>query len=195
MLDLDGEDGFVHLAKDRPIARQINILDQLLRDRAATLVEAKMQQVVDAGLPGAQQVEATVLVEGTVLDRDRSLLHGGRNLRELHDVAPFGALMDLGQQDGSRPVVDAGREGEAGRAEVGGGRQPGPHVKDTREHHQEEGEDNGRHHHPGLKAKPGRSSDRSPAVRAEAAVGLDRSTTRRAERSVRVRGCPIHVDG
>jgi hypothetical protein len=136
VLDLDGEDGFVQLAEDRAIAREIDILDQLLRDRAAALVEAKMQQVIEAGLPGAEEVQAAVLVKGTVFDGNGCLLHRGRDLSQGHDVAPLGSLMDLGQKDGARPVVDAGREREAGGTQIRGGGEAGPDVEHARQHNQ-----------------------------------------------------------
>src|SRR5438874_2427895 len=55
MLDLDREDRLVQLAQDRPIFREVEVLDELLRDRAAALVETQMQQVIQAGLARAQQ--------------------------------------------------------------------------------------------------------------------------------------------
>ena len=118
MLDLDGEDGLVELAQNRSITGQIDVLDQLLGDRAPALVEAQVEQVLQPGLSGAQQVEPAVLVEGPVFDRDRRLPHRRRHLVESHDVAPLGSLVDLGQQDGPGPVVDAGRERQPSRAQV-----------------------------------------------------------------------------
>src|ERR1700694_3101882 len=68
---------------------EIDVLDELLGDRAATLVEAQMQQVVESGLAGAQQIEASVLIEGAIFDGDGRLLHGGRHLGQGHDVLPL----------------------------------------------------------------------------------------------------------
>src|ERR1700674_3133103 len=127
---------------------EIDVLDELLGDRAATLVEAQMQQVVESGLAGAQQIEASVLIEGAIFDGDGRLLHAGRHLGQGHDVLPLRPLVDLGEQNGSGAVVDAGRERQAGRAEIRGGGESGPHVQHTGEYDEEEGEKDGRGYRP-----------------------------------------------
>src|ERR1700730_16885055 len=104
--------------------------------------------------------------------------------------------MDLGQQDGSCPVIDASREREAGGTEIRGGGGAGPYVENAPEHNQEQAEHNGRADQPAPHPKPPKGpSDATTAGRAEAAVRLERSATGGAERSRRFRGCPIHVDG
>src|SRR5207245_11478230 len=129
MLNLDREDRLVQLAQDRPIFREVEVLDELLRDRAAALVETQMQQVIQAGLARAQQVQTAVLIKATVLGGDGRLLHRRRDLLQWYDAAPLGALVDLRQQDGPCPVVDAGRERQAGGAELGGRREAGRRVE------------------------------------------------------------------
>ena len=106
MLDLDREDHLVELAQDRPVLGEVDILDQLLGDGAAALVEAKMEQVLQAGLPGAQQVQGAVLVKRPILDRDGRGPHGGGDLSQGHDVPPLRPLVDLGQEHGPGAVVD-----------------------------------------------------------------------------------------
>src|SRR5207248_1831489 len=184
MLDLDREDRLVQLAQDRPIFREVEVLDELLRDRAAALVETQMQQVIQAGLARAQQVQTAVLIKATVLDGDGRLLHRRRDLLQWYDAAPLGALVDLRQQDGPCPVVDAGRERQAGGAEIGGRGEAGPHVQQARKNDEEDsGEQDGGSHHPGAKAQAAPSGGGSATARAVAAVGLDRVAAVRAERT------------
>jgi len=166
----------------------VEALDELLRDRAAALVEPKVQQVVQAGLAGAQQVQTAVLVKAAVLDGDGRLLHRRRDLLQRHDVAPLRALVDFGQQDGSGPVVDAGREGQAGGAEIGGGGQAGPHVEQARKNDKEDGEQDGRRYHPGAETDTPAGACGSAAARAEPAVGLERVAAVDAERASAVDG-------
>ena len=89
MLDLDREDRLVQLAQHGAVFREVDVLDELLGDRAAALVEAKVEQVVEAGLARAQQVQTAVLVKAAVLDGDGRLLHRRRDLLQRHDVAPL----------------------------------------------------------------------------------------------------------
>ena len=108
MLDLNCQNCLIEFAQQRPIPRQVDVLDELLGDGAAALVQSEMDQVVEARLPGAQQVQTAVLVESPVLHGDRGLLHRAGDLTQGYDVPPFGTLVNLRQQDGPGPIVDAG---------------------------------------------------------------------------------------
>ena len=183
MLDLNRQNCLIEFAQHRPIPRQVDVLDELLGDGAAALVESEMDQVVEARLPGAQQVQTAVLVETPVLHGDRGLSHRGRDLTQGHDVAPFGTLMNLGQQHGPRSVVNAGRKRQAGRAQVGGGWKAGPDIEHPRENHEQDRQEGSRHDHPGLDTEPAPvRRDAMAASGAISTVGLESISTGRAIR-------------
>jgi hypothetical protein len=178
VLDLDREDHLVELAKDGPVLRQVDVFDQLLRDRAPALVESEPEQVLQAGLPGAQQVQRAMLVEGSVFDRDRRLPHGGGDLAQGDDVPPLGSLVDLGQEHGAGTVVNPGRKRKPCRAQVGGGGKPGPDIEHGRQQDQQHGEDGRRCDHPRLEAHTPKATqgELSAALWAKAAISLQRVT-------------------
>src|SRR2546423_3176847 len=131
MLDLNREDRFIQLAQDGPILREIDVLHELLCDGAPALIEMQVEEILEPGLAGTEQVEAAMLIEGAVLDRNRRLEHRRCDLVQRHDVSPLGPLVDLGQQDGSSPIVDSGGEWKPGRAEIGSRGESRPDVEQT----------------------------------------------------------------
>ena len=94
-LDLQREEDLLHLALDRPILCQIGVLRELLRDRRASLCNRPARDVGIDGAQDAARVDAHVLVETIVLDRDESVLQVLRNLRELYGFAVL-RRMDVG---------------------------------------------------------------------------------------------------
>ena len=80
---LDCETGLLDLAFEGPLARDVEVADELLRDRRAALGEGALLDVGDGGAEDALVVETAVLVEAPVLDRDRGLRHPGRHVAEL----------------------------------------------------------------------------------------------------------------
>ena len=80
-LQLVGERRLAELLEDRPAALCLErVLDELLGDGRGALGGAAGQDVRQAGSEHALDVDAAVLVEALVLDRDRRLLHVGRDL-------------------------------------------------------------------------------------------------------------------
>jgi hypothetical protein len=80
LLELPGERGLLELAADRPRARHARVLDELLRDGRAALHDAFVRDVGPDRAGDAAQVDAVVLVEALVLDRDDRLFHDRRDL-------------------------------------------------------------------------------------------------------------------
>jgi hypothetical protein len=81
-----GERGLADLLEDRPAAlRARRVLDELLRDRRAALDGAAGREVLPEGTGGAAHVDAVVLVEALVLDRDDRVLHRQRDVARRDD--------------------------------------------------------------------------------------------------------------
>ena len=100
-----GQRGLAHLLEHGPaILRARGVLDELLRDRRSALDGAALGDVLPERPPRAAQVDALVLVEALVLDRDDRVLHRGRDRRggnddpaligERREVVP----VDVGEQ-------------------------------------------------------------------------------------------------
>src|SRR6185312_1933013 len=102
LLELPRERRLLQLAPDRALALGVRVLDELLRDRRAALDHLLVPEVLHDRAEDAVHVDAAVLVEALVLDRDD---------RELHPVGdPLRADQDsalLPAQDREHPVVVA----------------------------------------------------------------------------------------
>src|SRR5439155_16496399 len=70
LLELPGERGLLKLATDGARGRDAGVLDELLGDGRAALHDFLARDVGPDGTPDAAQVDAAVLVEAFVLDRD-----------------------------------------------------------------------------------------------------------------------------
>jgi hypothetical protein len=68
--DPEGEQRLLHLALDGAIRLQIEILDQLLRDRRAALRNVAGDQVAESGPRQADRIHAPMRIEPPVLDGD-----------------------------------------------------------------------------------------------------------------------------
>ena len=73
--ELDGETRLGELPLQRLRARQVEVPHELLRDRRAALHDPARANVGDEGARDPDRVDATVLVEAPVLDRDGRLRH------------------------------------------------------------------------------------------------------------------------
>src|SRR5581483_3841354 len=67
LLDLPREGRLLQLARQRALARDVRVLDELLRDRRAALDDLPVRDVGPERATDAAQVEAPVLVEALVL--------------------------------------------------------------------------------------------------------------------------------
>jgi hypothetical protein len=90
--------------------RRRGVLDELLGDRRPALHRPAARDVLPQRAGGAAQVDALVLVEALVLDRDDRVLHRGRDvLRRDDDPAEVGQRREVlavhvGQQRVLRPL-------------------------------------------------------------------------------------------
>ena len=83
-LELLGQLGLADLALEAAVAvARVQVADELHGDRRAALHGRARLEVLQAGAQDALVVDAPVLVEALVLDRDRGLLHRRGDDREL----------------------------------------------------------------------------------------------------------------
>ena len=80
LLELPGERRLAHLARDRLLVADVGVLDELLRDRRAALDDALRADVLPERAHDAARVDAVVLVEAAILDRDDRLAHDRRDV-------------------------------------------------------------------------------------------------------------------
>src|SRR5436190_8509750 len=73
--ELDRQARLLDLALERPLPGDVEVADELLRDRRAALDDSAGAQVLRRGAEDALVVHAAVLVEAAVLDRDGRLGH------------------------------------------------------------------------------------------------------------------------
>jgi hypothetical protein len=90
-LELPGERSLFELARDRPLPVDNGVLDQLLRDRGATLDDVLVSDVGPDRPQDAAEVDAAVLPESAIFDRHDGLLHHRRDLRRLDGHPRLGA--------------------------------------------------------------------------------------------------------
>jgi hypothetical protein len=89
---LHGETGLPQLARERLLARDVEIADELLRDRRAALNNLALRHVGPERARDADGVDAAVLPVALVLDRNRRLGHPRADLspRDLLPIASLG---------------------------------------------------------------------------------------------------------
>ena len=88
LFDLPGQQRFVDLALQGLFAGQEEVARHLLRDGRGALARAA-GQVVQRGAHDADVVDAAMLVEAVVLDRQHRLFHDLRDVLDAHQVAPL----------------------------------------------------------------------------------------------------------
>ena len=89
LLELLGHQRLVQLALQRHLARDLreDVADQLLGQRGAALLDLAGLEVLDGGAADGLPVDAVVLVEAAVLDRDGGLRQPRRDLRRAAPAA------------------------------------------------------------------------------------------------------------
>ncbi len=128
-LDLNGEKGFLELAREVTVGREKEVARQLHGEGRSALRAVVGAEVVYKGAADAQHVHAPVRLKGLVFDGDHGLAKDGRKSVEVHHLAAFkregpdntalavvkvgqggGAvvlqLVDLGQVDGVDAELD-----------------------------------------------------------------------------------------
>ncbi len=94
LLELPRERRLLHLAADRAVVLDDRVLHELLRDRRAALHDALVRDVLPAGAKDPAEIDAVVLVEPPILDRDDRVLHQRRDLVRLEQHAALVASQD-----------------------------------------------------------------------------------------------------
>ena len=97
LFEPDGEGDLLGLAREHPVVAQQRLLHQLLGDRRAALVDTAGLHVLHERPQQATQVDAAVLVELGILDREHRLHHRGRDPVERHGITVLDA-MERGEQ-------------------------------------------------------------------------------------------------
>ena len=87
LLELPGEGCLAQLPRDRALVPAVGVLDELLRDRRATLDDALLADVRPDRSPDRPDVDAAVLEVTAVLDRHDRLLHDRRDVVVVDDDA------------------------------------------------------------------------------------------------------------
>ena len=80
LLELPRERGLADLARERPLVADVCVLDELLRDRRATLDDALLPHVLPQRSSDPVDVDPVVLEEPLVLHRDDRLTHDRRDV-------------------------------------------------------------------------------------------------------------------
>ena len=148
VLELLGQLRLADLARVGLLVGDVERADELHRDRRAALLVVAVE-VVDRGADDALVVDAVVLVEALVLDRDGRVAHDLRDVRALErevqlvvlDEAERGAVgrVDarvLGDRAGLERRERRGRGGEV--HDVADGAEAGDHDEDPQHHEGEE---------------------------------------------------------
>ncbi len=86
-LEQQRDAGLFRLAAVRPYARQEQRACELLRERAAAFHAFARSNVPNNRAGKADRIDARMVVEAAIFDRDHRVLHERRNLRERHVVA------------------------------------------------------------------------------------------------------------
>src|SRR5439155_532592 len=84
---LDREAGLGDLAAERPLVADVEVADELLRDRRAALDDAARADVLPEGPSDALVVDAAVPVEAAILDSHRGPAQQRADLGERHRLA------------------------------------------------------------------------------------------------------------
>ncbi len=112
VLQPDGEQHFLHLALQRALRRQEEVLGELLRQRRATLDGMAGQHVRHYRTAEADRIEAEMRIEAAVLDGDDRLGNIGRHIVQRQSFAAGrttigdDAAVEIGDLDIRWPVGD-----------------------------------------------------------------------------------------
>jgi hypothetical protein len=94
LLELPRERRLLELARERPLVADERVLDELLRDRRASLHRPLVADVREERAAHPAQVDAAVLPEAPVLGRDDRLLQPRRDLGARHEHTALRAAQD-----------------------------------------------------------------------------------------------------
>src|SRR4029450_12869075 len=83
-VELNREAGLAQLAADRSLARDVEVADELLRQRGTAFDDLPLGEVAPEGAGDALVVDAAVAIEAAVLDGNRRAPHPRTDLFERH---------------------------------------------------------------------------------------------------------------
>ena len=106
LLELPGERGLAHLPRERSLVPDVGVLDELLRDRRATFDDALLADVLPERAGDALEVDAVVLEEALILDRDDRLAHDRRDVIGADEDAALVSAKDGEDRPAVRRVDD-----------------------------------------------------------------------------------------
>src|SRR5205085_4023431 len=118
LLDPRCHDHLADLALVGQIFADQQILDDLLGDGRAALRPAGCGEIADEGADQAALVDPLVLIEASILGREKSLLHVLRDVGKRHPDSPLVLLEYLGETLAT-PVEDDARAGQPHALELG----------------------------------------------------------------------------
>ena len=194
VLELLGELGLADLALVGPLLRDVEVADQLHRDRRAALHRLAVGEVLDRGAHDARVVDALVVVVALVLDRDRGVLERLGDAVALDRAAQ---LVGLDEAE-ARAVggADLGLRAEVARLERVQRRRGGcdrDHVADRGQAGQGDEHQDDREGEEGLVPRATAAAASSP-VALRPAHALTRSITKREPSSVALPDSPTERD-
>ncbi len=107
LIELEGQHRLFGFALDRivRVGTDEELLDQLLTDRAATLLDAAVRIVGKRRPHDGTEVDATIGIEAVVLDGDGGVDDVGRDVAERDNYAMVTLVADIGKQ-AAVPVED-----------------------------------------------------------------------------------------
>ena len=115
LLQLPRERGLPNLPCERPLVADVGVLHELLRDRRPAFDDALLADVLPEGAGDAAHVDAVVLEEALILDRDDRLAHDRRDVLRVDEHAALVAAQHGEHRPTVRGVDDACRPRSAGR--------------------------------------------------------------------------------
>ncbi len=113
-LEPEGARDLGELAAQRALGGEVDVLRELLGDRAAALGDAALLRVLDQRADAADRVDADVRVEAAVLGVEHGVDHVRGHALEAHDLAVLAALGEGGEE---RRLEQHARRGLAVEAE------------------------------------------------------------------------------
>ena len=147
-VELDGEARLPELAGDGALAGDVEVADELLRQRGATLDDLSLREVTPQRSRYALVVDAAVPVEAPVLDGDRRTPHPGADIDQRHRLAvslggdrperrPVGGIDErvLPDSDGTQDIEVAVRADEVDCGHGSGGNRSRPDDEQHAERH------------------------------------------------------------
>ena len=168
-VEIDGEHRLADLSLNRRwrVGPDEHLFDELLADRAPALGDVVMRVIGQRRARDTREVDAIVLVESLVLDRDGRLLDEGRHRVQRHHDAVVAMVADV-VDEGAMTIENQHVLVKPGRGKPVDGRQVADRLGgEGGDHQQRKGQDQDRHQEKGA---PSFGATLAPAEQPQAAV-------------------------